>query len=106
GMVRLFSATNGSVLKEFVSVPLTKGAIAQARPVSGGAVVSPGNERTVAPEALPDGARIASLEVQPGRLKFASPNDYAQLLVTARLESGDMVDVTRLVKFAVKPELA
>ena len=32
GMVRLFNATNGAVLKEFLSVPLSKDAIAQTRP--------------------------------------------------------------------------
>ena len=32
GMVRLFNATNGTVIKEFMSVPLAKGAMAAARP--------------------------------------------------------------------------
>ena len=105
GWVRLFNATNGAVIKEFVSVPLTKDNLAQARPAWGAAAkASP--EPALAPEALPDNAKVLDLAIQPTQLRFASPNDYAQLLVTARLESGDTADVTRLVKIAVQPALA
>src|SRR5438876_2761370 len=105
GMVRLFNATNGTVTEEFVSVPLSKGAIAQARP-TWGATASKSAEPAPPPEPLPQGAIVTGLEIQPARIKFSTPNDYAQLLVTARLESGDTVDVTRIVKFALKPDLA
>ncbi len=105
GMVRLFNATNGAVIKEFLSVPVAKGTVTKGRPTW-----SPKTSQTVetalTPESLPDGAKIVSLDVQPARIKFSSPNDYAQLLVTAKLESGDTVDVTRLVTFALKPPLA
>jgi WD40 repeat protein len=105
GMVRLFNATDGSVVKEFVSVPLAKATVAQARP-AWGTMASRSAEPANAPEALPEGARVAGLEIQPNRIKIDNPNDYAQLLVTARLESGDMADATRLVKFAMKSQLA
>jgi WD40 repeat protein/mono/diheme cytochrome c family protein len=104
GMIRLFSATNGALIKEFVSVPLEKEAIAEVRPAWGTGPVK--NSTSVDPESLPEGAQIARLEVQPAQIKFTSRNDYAQLLVTAHLESGDTADVTRLVKFSVKPSLA
>jgi WD40 repeat protein len=104
GMIRLFNATNGAALKEFVSVPLVREEIAAARPTWG-----KGPARSAAvqlePESLPDGARVTAIEVQPAQLRFISRNDYAQLLVTARLESGDAADVTRLVKFVTKPAL-
>jgi WD40 repeat protein len=106
GMIRLFNATNGAVLKEFSSVPLTKDAIVEARPAWGSAPPVKEMSSAVEPESLPEGARISALEIQPAQVKFTSRNDYAQLLVTARLESGDSVDVTRLVKFTVKPPLA
>jgi len=105
GMIRLFNATNGAVVREFVSVPLSKQAIAQAPPawgVSQGKATAPALE----PESLPEGAHITSLEVQPTQIKLTSHNDYAQLLVTARLDSGETADVTRMVKFDVKPALA
>ncbi|MEO6182443.1 MAG: c-type cytochrome domain-containing protein, partial [Verrucomicrobiota bacterium] len=105
GMVRLYNATNGNVIKEFLSVPLTKGIMATARPSW---APKPGKnmEPPSTPESLPEGAKVASLDVQPARIKFSSPNDYNQLMVTAMLESGDTVDVTRLVRFTMKSPLA
>ena len=105
GRVRLFSATKGTLVKEFVSVPLAPQAVAEARPVWSASAKS-GPMPALSPESLPDGAKVVGLEMQPTNLRFASPNDYAQLLVTARLESGDTADVTRLVKIAVEPSLA
>ena len=105
GMVRLFSATNGSVIKEFLSVPITKGAMAATRPAWAPAA-GKNIEPAITPEPLPAQGKIAALELQPEQIKLGSPNDYAQLLVTARLDSGEAVDVTRSVKFTLKPELA
>lgn len=106
GMIRLFSPTNGAVLKEFMSVPLTREKAAPrvlavtARPaVNSGTNASSG-------ESLPDEAEVVSLEVQPAAIKFSSPNEYAQMLVTAKLASGDSVDVTRMVTCATRPPVA
>lgn len=104
GMIRLFNATNGAIVKEFVSVPLAKDSIVETPPAWGKAPAT--TAAVTEPESLPEGARVASLDVQPAQLRFTSRNDYAQLLVTARLESGDTADVTRLVKFSLKPALA
>ena len=105
GMVRFFNATNGALVKEFVSVPLAKDVLPERRPAWGaGAGVA--SAASIEPEVLPDGARIAALEIQPRQIRFTTRNDYAQLLVTARLESGDTADVTRMVKFSIRPPLA
>ena len=104
GMVRLISATNGNVLKSFASVPLAKGTVAETRPVWATSVVK-ATELALVSESLPEGAAVTNLEIQPSQLKFVSPNDYAQLLVTARLDTGDTADVTRTVKFSMKPPL-
>src|SRR5207244_13240730 len=96
GMVRLVNVINGTLLKEFHSVPVATGAIAQASPIWGTTATKTA-EPALTRESLPDGARVVELEIQPSAIKFAGPNDYAQLLVTARLESGDTADVTRLV---------
>ena len=104
GMIRFFNATNGALLKEFVSVPLTQETIAQARPAWGRGP-SKAATASLEPEALPDGTRVVALEVQPLKLKLTSRNEYAQLLVTARLDSGDTADVTRMVKFSAKPAI-
>src|SRR5687768_1088810 len=42
-----------------------------------------------AKESLPQGAKIASLEVQPTSIELKNRFDYRQLLVIARLENGD-----------------
>ena len=105
GRVRIFNTTNGAVLKEFVSVPITKGALAAAKPAWASTAVK-SVEPVIEPESLPDGAKVVSLELQSAKFKFASPNDYAQLLVTAKLESGDTADVTRMAKFTIKPDVA
>ncbi len=105
GMVRIFNATNGTVIKEFASAPVTKEmAPAASPPWSSAAVKS--TEPALTPESLPEDAKVAALDLQPSPIKFTSPNEYAQLLVTARLESGDSADVTRLAKYSLDPAIA
>jgi WD40 repeat protein len=104
GLVRIFNATNGTVLREFVCVPITKDALVQAKPMpspNGLTALTGLNELH---EEMPQG--VVSIEVQPARLKFGSANEYAQVLVMAKLASGETVDVTRLAKFSMKQSLA
>jgi len=49
-----------------------------------------------ASETLPAGAQLVAIDVQPERITFARPYDYAQLLVTGRLAGGETVDLTRM----------
>src|SRR6516164_6830516 len=49
-------------------------------------------------EQLPAGAKVVRLEAQPATITLRNPCEYRQLLVTARLASGDKLDVTRLVR--------
>ena len=104
GKVRFFNATNGMVTREFPSVPLTENGIAAAPPAAARTSLVP--VPTLADEPLPGGARIAQLEIQPAQIRFSQRNEYVQLVVTARLESGDTVDVTRLAKLAAVPGIA
>ena len=103
GLVRLINATNGAIIKEFVSVPLAKGPVAVVKPTWG-----MGSKETekVESESLPEGVHVVGLDIQPTQLRFSSRNDYAQLLVTARLDTGDTADVTRMAKYSIKPDLA
>ncbi len=51
----------------------------------------------VAPaEKLPPGAKVVSLDVTPKSATLTGAYAYAQLVVTAKLDSGDIADVTRL----------
>ena len=64
------------------------------------------NDAPKVPEALPAGAQVAALEVQPAKVALAGKYEAAQLVVTARLASGEVVDVTRLAKLTVEGGVA
>ncbi len=49
-------------------------------------------------EALPPGAKVAALGVSPASIAFETPYASTQLLVTATLETGEKIDVTRIAK--------
>jgi hypothetical protein len=55
-------------------------------------------------EVLPPGTTVASLQVQPAVIELKRPTDYAQLLVTATLNTGETADVTRMV--SISPNVA
>jgi len=47
-------------------------------------------------EKFPEGRAITKLGVEPQTIKIDSPFRYAQVVVSATLDSGDVIDVTRL----------
>src|SRR5262245_48564166 len=51
-----------------------------------------------AQEKLPPGAKVVRLEARPAAVHLKQPFDYAQLLVSARLETGELIDATRLAQ--------
>ena len=56
-------------------------------------------------EKLPEGMQITGLDVFPAAVKLPSRYAYAQLLITARLASGEQADVTRLADVTWPQEL-
>src|SRR5579875_2552993 len=56
-------------------------------------------------ETLPPGARVRKITAQPSRIELKTPFEYSQLLLTAELESGEQIDVTRLVKIEAPAQL-
>src|SRR4051812_46702573 len=52
----------------------------------------------VAQETLPAGAKVAKLESRAASIKLDGAFAYSQLLVTAKLDGGDVADVTRIAK--------
>ncbi|HUY34788.1 MAG TPA: DUF1549 and DUF1553 domain-containing protein [Pirellulales bacterium] len=58
-----------------------------------------------APEQLPAGAKFVAIEAVPAAVQLKHPYDYAQLLVTGVLESGERLDVTRLAQVAAPEAL-
>ena len=57
------------------------------------------------PESLPEGAKVMALEVAPAAVKLHGCYDSTQLIVTAKLSSGEQVDVTRLATFKLSKKL-
>ena len=93
GVVRFLDAASGKVVKEFSPAPVQAAAkqrAGAARPVSR-------VEHDVKKESLPPGAKVVTLEAVPKSVKLSGPFDYAQIVVTARLATGEAVDATRIV---------
>jgi hypothetical protein len=53
------------------------------------------------PEKLPDGRSLLRIEATPTSIELKHPYDYRQLLLTGELDTGERVDVTRLVQSEV-----
>lgn len=105
GMVRILDAKSGEVLREFVPVALTERqalAAADAAPARSIAV----DDEAFADEALPDAAEVASLSIEPAAVQLVGPSAYVQVVASARLASGDVVDVTRLANFEFESPVA
>src|SRR5438552_4043540 len=51
-----------------------------------------------AQEKLPAAAKVKSLEAYPAKINLQTLYDYRQLLLSAVLESGERVDVTRIAQ--------
>src|SRR5947207_14014317 len=64
------------------------------------------NEAPKVPEMLPAGAQVAGLEVQPAKVSLSGRYEAVQLVVTAKLASGDVVDVTRIAKLVTEGDVA
>ena len=95
GMVRFLNPETGSTVKEFAPVTVMARSTSQSAAV---AIVLPKQEEAVETEALPNGASLVSLEVLPKEIRLNNRFDYAQLLVTGKLTSGETIDVTRMVE--------
>jgi WD40 repeat protein/mono/diheme cytochrome c family protein len=103
GMVRLINPETGSLIKEFAPVTVKASSVAQDAPVT---TVPPKQEEPIETETLPQGASLAALEVQPREIRLTNRFAYVQLLVTARLASGETIDATRIVEPSLSAAIA
>jgi hypothetical protein len=60
--------------------------------------ITPEMAKAPVTETLPAGAQVMSLEVQPAKVVINGRYEAAQLIITAKLASGDSLDVTRIAK--------
>src|SRR5437867_1382055 len=51
-------------------------------------------------ETLPEGLKVVAIEARPVSIELKHKFDYCQLLVSGKLESGETVDLTRMVQLA------
>lgn len=93
GMVRLYQASTGKLIKEFAPAPIQKVAQGSANPK----LTFPSDAKLTS-ESLPKGRIVTSLSVEPKSITLASPYQYAQLVVTATLNDGNVFDATRIVR--------
>ena len=98
GMIRFVNPETGALEKTFAAVTV--------KAASGGAnavvsTVAPKQEQPVETEVLPKGASLAALEVKPAEIRLSDRFAYSQLLVTARLASGERIDATRMVDWSL-----
>jgi WD40 repeat protein len=104
GQVRLLNPADASVLQEFQPVEvsgegmLTKADYNPAHAEAGDGVVEP--------EQLPSGSAVTGLSVVPQQIRLHGPHAYAQVLVLAQLNTGDIVDATRIAKLKLHGETA
>ena len=107
GTVRLINADDGSIVTKFVPVPvdsMADPADVQDAPVA----AAPLREKADGPatdESLSVGEKVASIEVQPAGIRLAKRFDTGQFIVTGHLESGNVVDVTRLVRIEASSDI-
>ncbi|MBL67555.1 MAG: hypothetical protein CMO74_03735 [Verrucomicrobiales bacterium] len=93
GKIRLLNTADGKATTAFVPVKLEGEGVAKSN------VKEPTPKADLpAAESLPKGATIQELTIEPAEVVLASPIAYAQVLVSAKLSTGDVVDVTRLAK--------
>lgn len=72
-------------------------------PMPSGSALGADNGAVAPAEALPAGTSVVKLAIEPTTVELKNRYQYAQLLVTAELNTGSRVDVTRIVQAEVPP---
>ncbi|HTU26345.1 MAG TPA: c-type cytochrome domain-containing protein, partial [Pirellulales bacterium] len=94
GIVRLVDADSGAIAKQFAPAPISPSAssVAASEPVVAKRPADP-----ITTEVLPPDAKVVQLDVQPSSIQLGGRSDYVQMFVMAQLDSGETLDVTRIV---------
>ncbi|WP_165072666.1 DUF1549 domain-containing protein [Paludisphaera rhizosphaerae] len=100
GLVRLIDPETGSLIKEFVPVPIAGSA--EGNLAAAGSPARLNLPEEPASSETPPAGEVVALEVEPREVSLRSPASYAQLVITAKLASGDAFDATRMVEMKVE----
>lgn len=116
GIVRLINTETGRITKEFSPGALAEPSTAAAGPAPRRTIVAGVWETSAAPgsasaseseaEALPKGSVVERLEVEPASIALNGPFEVVQMVVTATINTGDRIDVTRLVTPRLSADIA
>ena len=96
GTVRLFNTEDGKPIVTFAAAPVDQSS-GNGEAVNV-AALSWSDSPLIKREELPAGVKVASLDVQPKHITLANAFEYSQLLISATLASGEVIDVTRTAK--------
>ncbi|HEX4129312.1 MAG TPA: DUF1549 domain-containing protein [Pirellulales bacterium] len=107
-LVRMVDAETGKIVRQFAIAPIDPkaAALAAAAKQKGPRFPLPRTLDTITSEQLPAKAKVLTLSVQPAKIELTDAYDYVQLLVTAELDTGDRIDVTRQVKVKLSQPVA
>ena len=104
GKIRLIETETGKAIGEFSPAPITPAeqvaaAFEPASPISI-------DDTATYDESLPEGAMVVEVAVEPAAIELTSQFAYSQLLVTAKLSNGDLIDATRIAKASLSGPVA
>ncbi|MBP88830.1 MAG: hypothetical protein CMJ64_19310 [Planctomycetaceae bacterium] len=104
GKIRLIETETGKAIKDFSPAPITPAEqVAQAfEPASPISI----DDTATYDDSLPEGATIVELMVEPAAIELSSQFAYSQLIVTAKLNNGDIIDATRIAKASLSAPIA
>ncbi|HBI32324.1 MAG TPA: hypothetical protein DDY45_09820, partial [Verrucomicrobiales bacterium] len=99
GLIRLVDVSTGKTSKSFL--PVTISAPAKIAVKKAETRETQDKRSPLDSEQIPEGRSVVKLSVVPaGVIRIDNPYRYAQVVISAQLDSGDIIDVTRIAKKA------
>lgn len=99
GLIRLHKISSGEIFRKFIPVPIKKKS-EQANNLLFS--VKKTEQSLEVAESLRKGDKVENLILEPKTISISRAIDYCQLLLSADLQGGGRVDVTRMAKWRVK----
>ncbi|MBL8850176.1 MAG: DUF1549 domain-containing protein, partial [Planctomycetaceae bacterium] len=96
GVLRVINPADGTIARETPTVTADPNAGRAGSEIAAQAAEAADSNEYFSDESLPSGATVTAIDVQPASIEIGRKFGYAQLLVTATLNTGDRVDVTRM----------
>ncbi|MEN8774805.1 MAG: DUF1549 domain-containing protein [Akkermansiaceae bacterium] len=105
GQIRLIDVATGKISKSFLPVKISAGPKLAASDSE--KKESLDQRKPLDSEQIPKGRKVVKLKIVPeDAIRLDNSYRYAQVVVSAELDSGDIIDVTRLAKKLVKGDKA